>query len=222
MFQIEAKRRQALQLEAELIQQHVQNGAMLDVGCSAGHFFEFFPLAQWQRYGVEMSEATAQFASQTYSAQVKPGTLLSAQFPDNNFDLVSFIDMFYYVDDPVAELSEARRILKPQGSLAIEISGQAYTFARSRGVIAWLLDKSWCRLHSDSHLYWFNPWGLNSLLAKAGFTPYAWYVSPSPHHGTFIVDALSTAHYHVSRIFSKLSFKTLNWAPKYLCLAHPV
>ncbi len=219
MLLVESTRRPALKLEAELIQYHVPSGRMLDVGCSAGDFFDFFPPTQWERYGVELSASTAAYAAKKRSIQVNAGTLRDSQFSNGFFDLVSMIDMFYYADDPMADLVEARRILKPDGILAIEITGQAYMFARSRGLIALLLDKQWCRLSSDSHLYWFAPLGLSRLLTMAGFQPFAWYVIPSPRHGNMLVDLLTGLHFSALRSLSRISSRSLTWAPKYLCLA---
>lgn len=219
---VESRRRPALQLEAGLIQKHVQQGRMLDVGCSAGDFFDFFPATVWERHGVELSASTAAYTAEKKSARVVAGTLLDTSFSNGYFDLVSMIDMFYYADDPLADLFEAKRILKPTGILALEIAGQAYMFARSRGLVALLLDRRWCRLSSDSHLYWFNPLGLSRLLKKAGFQPFAWYVTPSPQHGNVLANYLTGLHFSLLSSFSKLSFRSLTWAPKYLCLARPM
>ncbi|HAV78801.1 MAG TPA: hypothetical protein DCX53_15735 [Anaerolineae bacterium] len=219
MLNIESKRRPTLKLEAGLIQQHVRHGRMLDVGCSAGDFFDFFPKTKWERFGVELSESTAAYASEKHSAHVIAGTLRDAQFPNDYFDLISMIDMFYYADDTLADLVETRRLLKTEGVLAIEIAGQAYMFARSRGLVAFLLEKRWNRLSSDSHLYWFNPSGLSLLLNKAGFQPFEWYVAPSPQQENLLTNSLTRLHYFLLKSLSSRSFKSLTWAPKYLCLA---
>ena len=222
MLSIEINRRPALKLEAELIQQHVRRGRMLDIGCSAGDFFDFFPQTQWERHGVELSDSTAAYAAERYSAQVRAGTLHQAHFSSGFFDLVSMIDMFYYADNPLADLIEAKRILKLGAVLAIEIAGQAYMFARSRGLLPLLLEKQWCRLSSDSHLYWFNPSGLSRLLKKAGFQPFEWYVVPSPQHRNILVDSLTSLHFTFLKSLSRLSFGTITWAPKFICLARPM
>lgn len=219
MLSVEYTRRPALQLEAELIQKYVHSGRMLDIGCSAGDFFDFFSNTEWERYGVELSPSTAASTAKRHSIPVTAGTLQDAHFASSFFDLVSMIDMFYYADDPLTDLIEAKRILKPGGVLAIEIAGQSYMFARSRGLIALLLDKTWCRLSSDSHLYWFTPLGLSELLYKAGFQLFAWHVTPSPRHGNILIDLLTGLHYSVLRSLSKISFRSLTWAPKYLFLA---
>ena len=41
------------------------------------------------------------------------GDLIQAEFPEAYFDLVTMLDMIYYLDDPKANLLEVRRILKP-------------------------------------------------------------------------------------------------------------
>jgi len=219
LLSFESHRRPALKKEAEFIQQYVSKGKLLDVGCSSGDFFEFFPQPGWERYGVEVSSSAAAYSAQTYAAQVFAGTLQEAYWQSEFFDLVSMIDMLYYVDDPQRDLCEVRRILKPKGLLALEISGQAYMFFRSRGFVTLLLEGRWCRLNSQSHLFWFNPRGLQQLLEKCGFKPIAWQVMPGPTRSNRLSNFVSSAYFSVSSTLAGDSMNRLNWAPKYLCLA---
>jgi hypothetical protein len=129
------------------------------------------------------------------------------------------IDMFYYVDDPREELREVRRILKPNGVLAIEITGQAYMFFRSRGLITFMLEGRWSRFNSDSHLFWFNPAGLRMLLEQSGFRPVAWRIVPSPVQSNRFSRFISSGYYRVYSALAGHSMNMLNWAPKYICLA---
>lgn len=218
----EALRIPALKQEAEYIQQHIQGGRLLDVGCSSGDFFRFFPQPAWERYGVELSPSAAEYSAKTYNAQVVPGTLRSANWPVKFFDMVSMIDMLYLVDDPRAELEEVRRILKPTGMVAIEITGQAYMFFRSRGLITLFMEGRWCRLDPDTHLYWFTPAGLRQLLESSGLQPVAWYVAPSPVRSDRLTNFISSVYYRMYSALAVRSMQMLNWAPRYLCLAQPV
>jgi SAM-dependent methyltransferase len=220
LVSFEARRRPALLQEAEFIQRYVQSGRFLDVGCSSGDLFEFFPSPAWERYGVELSASAAAYSRQFHSADVFAGTLESASWPSKFFDLVSMIDMLYYVDDPMRELSEVRRILKPTGFLAIEITGQAYMFFRSRGVIALVLDGRWCRLNSESHYtFWFNPTGLQQLLENVGYRLVAWRIVPGPTRPNRFSNFVSSTYYRVYSTLAGHSMKMLNWAPKYIFLA---
>jgi SAM-dependent methyltransferase len=219
LLSFEANRRQALKQDAEFIQEYVQEGRLLDVGCSSGDFFEFFPSSRWEKHGIELSSSAALYAANAHAAHVLPGTLHSADWPGEYFDLVSMIDMFYYVDDPKRELLDVRRILKPTGILAIEITGQAYMFFRSRGIIALLMEGHWSRLSSDSHLFWFNPTGLQQLLRDVGFMPAAWRIVPGPTRSNRFSNFVSSTYYRAYSTLAGQSMKMLNWAPKYICLA---
>ena len=220
VFALMAPRRPALEREARFIQQYIKGGRMLDVGCSIGTFFEFFPPPQWERYGVELSPSAAAYAAETYSSHVHAGNLASAQYSDGYFDLASVIDTLYYLDDPVAELREIRRVLKPDGLLAIEIPEQAYILHRNYGLLPLIIDRRWSRAGSNSsYIFWFSPSGLSRLLAKCGFQPIAWHAVPSPRHSNRLVNAVSDAYLATLNVLIRLSPKALTWSPKYLCLA---
>lgn len=213
-------RRSAFARESKCIQKHVSGGRMLDVGCSVGALFESFPSSYWDRYGVELCPSAAEFAAQAYGASVHVGTIHSARFDSCMFDLVTVIDTFYYVDDPAAELREIHRIAKPGGFLAIEIPGQGYMLRRNRGLLPYILDRTWSRVGTNSsYLYWFGPHALAKLLSKYGFEPVDWCVAPSPGRSSVIARWAARCHYEVVKCLCRISLRVLTWAPKYLCIA---
>lgn len=195
---------------------------MLDIGCDLGDFFEWFPDPKWERYGVELSSSAADYAAKTYMAKVFTGTVQEAKYPTSSFDLVTMIDLIYYLDDPVGDLHDIRRILKPDGLLAIEATGQAYQLFRSRGPLCWLLERRWTRLHTDSaYLQWQTPQGLKQLLARSDFQIVDWYVVPSPKQSSIIQRSVSRAHYAAISAIYRRNLSALAYTPKYLCLARP-
>jgi SAM-dependent methyltransferase len=215
-------RRPALSREAEILKGYISTGRLLDVGCSSGAFFELFPSPYWERFGVELSPSTAAYASQKYEASVYPGILTEAGYPDNYFDLLTLIDMFYLVANPRAELAEAHRVLKPGGFIAIEIAGQAYMLTRSRGPLCLLLDGRWARLNpASTYLYWFSPVGLERLLESSGFEVIGHYPVNSPQR-TGVTSYLSQGY---GWLLGKASTRwpaLLTWAPKFLCVARSI
>lgn len=216
-------RQPVLAQEAAILQSHITGGRFLDIGCDLGDLFNWFQSREWQRFGIELSPSAAAYANKTYDAQVFTGTVREASFQNGFFDLVTMLDMLYYVDDPRADLEEVSRILKPGGLLAIEIAGQTYQLLRSRGMLCWLLDHRWTRLHTDSsYLYWFNPSGLQRLLEKCGFRVVDWYVIPSPKSFNWAIDLLANTYAYILSILVRLSSRTLTFSPKYLCLARRV
>jgi len=220
IFSLTASRLPALEYEAHLIQNIVHTGRILDIGCSIGVFLNLFQHTAWERFGVELSPTAADYAIQNYGIQVHKGLLASAVYPDSFFDQATLIDTLYYLDDPLADFSEINRIVKPGGVLAIEIAGQAYMLWRNYGLVSWLLDRRWSRASTDSsYLFWFNPQGLERLLTKTGFEIIDWYVIPSPQHTNWLINVATGFHFGLTSLLAKLSYRTLTWAPKYLCLA---
>lgn len=219
-FENAAGRRPALAREAAIIHEYVSGGAMLDLGCDLGIFFEWFASPAWERFGAELSPSAAGYAAQTYAAQVYAGTVQEAAFPDAFFDLVTMIDMFYYIDNPRADLQEVARILKPGGCLAIEFPGQAYLLQRSRGLLCWLLERRWTRLHTDSsYLFWFTPNGLQLLLEDCGFKKIACHVIGGSASSNQWHNGLAAVYDTLINTAIGFSPKLLSWAPKYLILA---
>jgi SAM-dependent methyltransferase len=213
-------RRPALKLEAGIIQGYKDHGRLLDLGCYTGTLFEYFPELRWESHGVELSPSAAEFANKTHACKVFTGTLEAAQYPPQYFDLITLIDMLYYLDDPFAVIQETYRILKPGGTLAIEIAGQSYELWRNYGLVSWLFDRKWSRAGTDSsYLYWFGPKGLQRLLHKCGLVVSSWYVVPSPRRTNLAMNMVASGHYTLMKWWSRLSTKALTWAPKYLCIA---
>ncbi|MBI5648845.1 MAG: class I SAM-dependent methyltransferase [Chloroflexi bacterium] len=196
---------------------------MLDIGCDLGDMFHWFPDPGWTRHGVEISPSAAKYAAQTHSAQVYSGTIREAGFPDTLFDLVTMLDMLYYVDDPSMTIKEVARILKPGGICAVEISGQSYQLMRSRGLLCWLIEQRWTRLHTDSsYLFWFTPTSLQRLLEDSGLRIIEEHVIDSPTSSVPWRDQLAGSYSALIRRTSRLSRYWLTWTPKYMLLAERV
>lgn len=217
-----ANRRTALRQEAACLQSRVPGGRLLDVGCGNGTLFEFFPGEAWERYGIELSPSAAEFAGQTYLANVQAGTLHSTQFPAAYFDLVTLIDTIFYIDDPLKDLAVIRNILKPGGMLAIEMPGLAYFLLRSRGVVCYLIDRKWTRLSSQStYLNWLSLEGLDALLGRSNFKRVGWCIAPSPTR-TGAAEFFTNLHAQALNYLCVRWENMLTWAPKVLFIAKPI
>jgi len=162
-------RRKILQREAEAIKKIKPAGNLLDFGCATGTFFENFQRSSWRLYGVDSSFLGVEAARTRYKAEVFCGTLREANYPNEFFDVVSILDTLYYVPDPLAELTEAARILKNDGLLAVELPGLTYSLLRERGPLCWLLDRKWVRGFGVARLYYFSPSTTRLLLQRTGF-----------------------------------------------------
>ena len=101
----------------------VGTAALLDAGCGTGNLLG---LIREQRpcvalHGIDFSEAMLRRAkAKVPEARFIAGDLNAAlPYPDESFDAVTCINVFYSLREPGRTLAELRRILKPGGKLII-------------------------------------------------------------------------------------------------------
>jgi SAM-dependent methyltransferase len=140
----------------------VEGGKVLDVGCSTGRYLEKLQRYGWDVYGVESNPIIADYARQKRGLNIHAGTLEAAEFPAQFFDAIVFSHVLEHLHDPLAELQEVRRILKPGGQLVIALPNWG-SLGRK------LFKEHWMALEIPRHLYHFDVTHLRRLLEKAGF-----------------------------------------------------
>ncbi len=145
------------------VQVHSNGGRLLDVGCNDGLFLHLARQSGWEVQGVEIAESVAAHAREALGLDVFTGELTEANFPAQHFDVVTFWHVLEHLHDPMRELREARRILKPGGLLIVEVPNIASWQAR-------LFGANWRALDTPRHLYHFSPDSLRAMLEQAGFT----------------------------------------------------
>lgn len=99
-------------------------GKLLDLGCSVGDFLELAREKGWETYGVEVSKYACQEAKNRGIKNIFQGTLEEARFPDNFFDVININHVLVHMKNPLVELREVYRILKPGKYLFIEDNNQ--------------------------------------------------------------------------------------------------
>lgn len=144
------------------VQAHSRGGRLLDVGCADGSFLQMAQQAGWEVRGVELAEDSAVYAREALGLDVFKGELSEAGFPAEHFDVVTFWHVLEHLHNPLRELLEAHRILKPDGLLIVEVPNIASWQAR-------LFKTNWRALDTPRHLYHFSPDTLKAMLAEAGF-----------------------------------------------------
>ncbi len=133
---------------------------LLDVGCHIGVFLEIAGAHGWEAWGVEPSRWAVEIA-RAKGLRVIEGTLREAAFPDAWFDVVTMWDVIEHLSDPMGELREVHRILKPGGWVVIHTMDIESPFARLLGARwPWLM---------EMHLYYFSRRTLRRMLERAGF-----------------------------------------------------
>lgn len=137
--------------------------SLLDVGCGGGDFIAKMRELGWKVAGVETDPVAAERA-RGRQLDVHQGGLESAAFDDMSFDAITLSHVIEHVYEPRRLLAECRRILKPNGTLAILTPNSASSGHRHFG-------KDWLPLDPPRHIHVFNPSNMSRLLESAGLNP---------------------------------------------------
>jgi SAM-dependent methyltransferase len=140
----------------------VEGGKLLDVGCSTGRYLEKMRNYGWEVYGIENNPAIADYARRKRNLEVHNGTLATAQFPVQFFDVIVYSHVLEHLHDPLNELKAVRRILKPGGQLVLALPNWN-SLGRK------IFKRYWMALEIPRHLYHFDVEHLQTLLQCAGF-----------------------------------------------------
>jgi 2-polyprenyl-3-methyl-5-hydroxy-6-metoxy-1,4-benzoquinol methylase len=138
-------------------------GSLLDVGCGGGDFIARMRELGWKVAGVETDPVAVERA-RGRQLEVRQGDLESAAFDDTSFDAITLAHVIEHVYEPLRLLAECRRILKPNGTLAILTPNSASSGHRHFG-------RDWLPLDPPRHIHLFNPLNMRRLLESAGLHP---------------------------------------------------
>jgi 2-polyprenyl-3-methyl-5-hydroxy-6-metoxy-1,4-benzoquinol methylase len=178
-------------MRGDLVARHRPPARLLDVGCAAGFALTALRERGYDVRGVELSRPMAELARRRIGdeAAVHCGVLEESLFGGAKFDVITMFDVVEHVEDPVAFLATARRMLSPGGVVVFETQNVASRFARLMGV-------RWQHYKFQEHLWHFDPKTMRVLLAKAGLALVEW----SPRRGgkhvslRFLVERAGRVH----------------------------
>jgi len=136
------------------------NGKLLDVGCGDGEALEILRDLGWQVCGVEV-DPQAVDAARKRNLDVRQGTLTDAAFPEETFDAITSSHVIEHVHDPLAFLTESRRVLRSGVTLvAITPNAKAWTHEQHGA--------HWLNLDPPRHLVLFTAESLRNLAKYVG------------------------------------------------------
>ena len=138
----------------------IGKGKLLDVGCGKGAF-----LAAASKHfvveGVEFSKVAAEAAS-AQGIPIHCGDFFQLELPHEEFDVVTFWDVFASLDNPSDAMSRVRPILKDNGHLIL-------TVPLLDSIMARVMGRFWPMLIPPINLHYFTQDSLCRLAASKGF-----------------------------------------------------
>ena len=138
-------------------------GRFLDVGCSYGHMLQAAADQGWAAYGVEPSDDMV-CRGRERGLNIAQGDLRHLPFDDGLFDVVHARHVLEHELKVYESLAELRRVLAPEGLLAITVPDAGCPKVRRRGA-------GYARFWKPDHMLGFTRPTLAELLRGAGFAP---------------------------------------------------
>jgi SAM-dependent methyltransferase len=98
---------------------------VLDVGCGVGAFLRLVDRRGAVPFGLDASASLIEFArGRLPGADLRVGEMEDLPWNDDSFDLVTGFNSFFFANDTVAALREARRVAKPGARIVIQVWGR--------------------------------------------------------------------------------------------------
>lgn len=148
----------------------VPGSCILDVGCGGGKTVQVMAEADsgCKVYGIDPSEEMVRLSGDVNRELIEAGRVeiiksrvSSLPFPDGEFDMVTAFETFHFWPDPVGDLREVKRVLKPGGKVLL--ANEVYEDERFEKRNA-----RYARMIEGLELH--PPEQYREFLARAGFT----------------------------------------------------
>ena len=206
--------------ELRAIADVVPEGRLLDVGSHCGFFLRRARGMRWDLTGVEPSANACALGRDHFDLKIVQGTLAEAAFPARSFDVVTLVDVFEHVEQPVTLLREAHRVMKPSGVLFIKVPNIVYYLAKYRVARALGIDAE--VFDAKEHVAHYSWRTLRRTLSRAGFRVYRFFVPRPIQDGAPWKKALRSAGHAIARLELALTGKFGPLAMDLAVLARPI
>ena len=144
----------ALKNKLKLINSQSEKGKILDIGAGVGDFLADAKNDGWETFGTEPSDKAKAIA-------IKKGVSFVdnlSQLENNSFDIITMWHVLEHVPDLENQISELKRLLKPNGTILIAVPNFNSFDANYYG-------KFWAAFDIPIHLWHFSKTAIQKLFA---------------------------------------------------------
>lgn len=133
----------------------------LEVGCNAGSVLLTARNLGWEVQGVDIGATATEFGRTHWDLDLHTGTLESAQYETDTFDMVYSNATLEHVEHPLSTLQEIFRVLRPGGIFYCNtVNWDSYTRE--------LLNEDWLLIAPTHHIHLFTPANVAMLCQRSG------------------------------------------------------
>ena len=136
-------------------------GTLLDVGCATGSFVAAARAAGFDARGIDISSESTHYGREVLGLPLDVGDLWERCYPPETFSVLTLWATLEHLVDPNRFLSEAYRLLVPQGRLALTVPNHASLAQKVLGKRN--------RYVGIDHVNYFTASTLRRLLSRHGF-----------------------------------------------------
>lgn len=140
---------------------YIEGGRVLDIGCGNGNYLRILREFGWDTFGIEPSETAAESGKKQFGLNIVTGTVLDHKFPDNYFHVISMNHVLEHLHNPVQVLTEIKRIVRTDGTIAIRTPNMD-SFGYK------IFGKNWLHIDTPRHLMLYSKDSFSWLCKKVG------------------------------------------------------
>lgn len=150
------------------ILKHKKKGKLLDVGCATGFFVELALQHGFDAYGIDPSKFAVIEARKLVGNRIQLGTITTAKYKPNSFDVITLFDVFEHLHDPKKDIRKLMGLLKSDGIMVIATGNTECLMAKAMG-------RRWTFYNPPQHLFFFNKTLMKRFLSGLHLRPIDWF-----------------------------------------------
>ncbi|MEE2771465.1 MAG: class I SAM-dependent methyltransferase [Bacteroidota bacterium] len=146
-----------LQKKASWIQNYINGGKILDIGCGTGEFLKTMKSQSWEVVGMEPNSSARKLAMEK-----EISVFSNLDDIDGKYDVISLWHVLEHLPDPKIAFEKLFSLLKESGLLVIAVPNY-------KSLDAKIYQEKWAAWDAPRHLYHFSRTGIQNLAGSAKF-----------------------------------------------------